>query len=339
MSGARLGTVLAALFVAPFAAWAVVRLAGLERGWPLVPLMAFTPYASAASVLPLATAVALRRWPVAVVAALTTLALVWCVLPRATGRADRQSRGPRLRVLTNNLLWGTADPDEVLDLVRRHRVDLLALQEYTPAAEKALHSAGLAESLPYQVTHPLDKPGGSALYSRFPLTDRGYRALPQEFGQSRATVRVPDAGDVLVESVHPASPSVAGWLRHWRTGLLAQPPAMRDGPVRILLGDFNATLDHAPLRRLLRTGYRCAAGSVGAGLVGTWPYDGTRLPRVAIDHVLVDRRVAVHAVSVHRVTGTDHRAVLAELGLPPVGAAHGPDGHPAATSGPNGRPG
>lgn len=318
-----LGTVLAALFVAPFTAWAVVRLAGLERGWPLVPLLAFTPYAGAASVLPLVTAVALGRWPVAVVAALTTLAFAGCVLPRVTGRLPRATRradpgsgGARLRVLTNNLLSGTADPDEVLDLVRRHRVDLLALQEYTPAAEKALRLAGLAESLPYQVTHPLDKPGGSALYSRFPLTDRGYRALPQEFGQSRATVRVPGAGEVLVESVHPASPSTPGWLDPWRTGLGAQPPAMRDGPVRILLGDFNATLDHAPLRRLLRTGYRSAAGSAGAGLVGTWPYDGTRLPRVMIDHVLVDRRVTVHAVSVHRVTGTDHRAVFAELSLP-----------------------
>jgi endonuclease/exonuclease/phosphatase (EEP) superfamily protein YafD len=319
IGGARLGMVLAALFVAPFAAWAVVRLSGLERGWPLVPLMAFTPYAGAASALPLITAVALRCWPVAVVAALTTLALAWCVLPRAIGRADPGSDRPRLRVLTNNLLWGTADPDEVLALVRQHHVDLLALQEYTPAAEKALHSAGMAELLQYRVTHPLDEPGGSALYSRFPLTDHGYRALPPNFGQSRATLRVPGAGDVLVESVHPASPSTAGWLRHWRTGLSAQPPAMRDGPVRILLGDFNATLDHAPLRRLLRTGYRCAAGSVGAGLAGTWPYDGTRLPRVAIDHVLVDRRVAVHAVSVHRVTGTDHRAVLAELGLPTSG--------------------
>ncbi|HKT05714.1 MAG TPA: endonuclease/exonuclease/phosphatase family protein, partial [Rugosimonospora sp.] len=45
---------------APFAAWAVVRLFGLERGWPLVPLVAFTPYAAALAPLPLAAALVLR---------------------------------------------------------------------------------------------------------------------------------------------------------------------------------------------------------------------------------------------------------------------------------------
>jgi endonuclease/exonuclease/phosphatase (EEP) superfamily protein YafD len=87
--------------------------------------------------------------------------------------------------------------------------------------------------------------------------------------------------------------------------------------VRVLAGDFNATLDHALLRRLLDTGYRDAAATVGAGLVGTWgPYDGDPIPPVVIDHVLADRRVGVVAVSVHRVPGSDHRAVLASLTPP-----------------------
>jgi endonuclease/exonuclease/phosphatase family metal-dependent hydrolase len=85
----------------------------------------------------------------------------------------------------------------------------------------------------------------------------------------------------------------------------------------VLAGDFNATLDHSGLRRLIRTGYRDAAATVGAGLAGTWgPYDGDPIPPVTIDHVLVDRRVRVRSVSVHRVPGSDHRAVLAELALP-----------------------
>ena len=45
----------------------------------------------------------------------------------------------------------------------------------------------------------------------------------------------------------------------WRGDLRALPPATPDGPLRILAGDFNATLDHAELRRLLDTGYEDAA--------------------------------------------------------------------------------
>jgi endonuclease/exonuclease/phosphatase (EEP) superfamily protein YafD len=308
--------VIAILFVAPFAAWALVRVFGLERGWPLVPLMAFTPYACGLSLLPLAAALALDDWPVAALAALTTLVLAAGVLPRAFGRADRATGGPALRVLTSNLLYGAANSEELLALVRTQSVDLLALEEYTPEADKALRAAGLDVLLPYRVAHPRDEPGGSALYSRFPLVDGGYRFLAPYFGQSYATVRVPGAVDVAVEAVHPAAPSAPHLLRHWRAGLDAEPRATPAGPVRILVGDFNATLDHAPLRRLLASGYRNAASVVGRGLAGTWPYDGTKVPKVTIDHALVDPRVAVHAVSAHRITGTDHRALLAVLSLP-----------------------
>jgi len=51
-------------------------------------------------------------------------------------------------------------------------------------------------------------------------------------------------------------------------------------------------------------------------LLATWPA-GRRLPSpVAIDHVLVDRRCGVRAVSIHAIPGSDHPAVLAELALP-----------------------
>jgi endonuclease/exonuclease/phosphatase family metal-dependent hydrolase len=94
--------------------------------------------------------------------------------------------------------------------------------------------------------------------------------------------------------------------------------------VRILLGDFNATLDHAALRGLIDSGYRDAADAsvpgcarLGAGLRPTWPYDEKWfIPGVTLDRVLVDRRVAVRAMSTHRLPGGDHKAVYARLVLP-----------------------
>jgi endonuclease/exonuclease/phosphatase (EEP) superfamily protein YafD len=83
-----------------------------------------------------------------------------------------------------------------------------------------------------------------------------------------------------------------------------------------MAGDFNATLDHELMRRVIDTGYEDAAAVVGAGLHTTWPAGRSFPPAVAIDHVLADKRVGVRAVSVHPVPGTDHRALFAELVLP-----------------------
>ena len=49
----------------------------------------------------------------------------------------------------------------------------------------------------------------------------------------------------------------------------------------------------------------------------TWPYDEKWfIPGVTLDRVLVDRRVAVRAMSTCRLPGGDHRAVYARLVLP-----------------------
>jgi endonuclease/exonuclease/phosphatase (EEP) superfamily protein YafD len=321
----RVGTkqVLWSLLVLPGLIWATVRLVGFERG-PLVQLLAFTPYVAAWSLVPLALSLALRQWGVAGVAAVVVLAFAWVVLPRWIGSGSPASAGggPPIRVLTANLLFGGADAKALVALVRDQGVDLLALQEYTKDAEVALDGAGIADLLPYRESHPADGGAGSAVYARFPLSDGGARTNPCGFLQAYATVAVPGSRPVVFESAHPAAPSELNVLDCWRTDIGAQPgagdpPATPDGPVRVLAGDFNSTVDHRALRRLIGRGYRDAALSVGKGLVGTWgPYDGSRIPPVTIDHILVDGRVGVRAVSVHGVRGSDHRAVLAQLTLP-----------------------
>jgi endonuclease/exonuclease/phosphatase family metal-dependent hydrolase len=90
--------------------------------------------------------------------------------------------------------------------------------------------------------------------------------------------------------------------------------------VRILLGDFNATLDHEALREVLDRGYVDAADAAGQGLAPTWPRGHLLPPTVTIDHVLVDERVRVRDVGVHELPGSDHRAVTADLVLPGRGA-------------------
>ncbi|MFD6564985.1 endonuclease/exonuclease/phosphatase family protein [Micromonospora profundi] len=318
--GPTIGAVLCWAAVGPTATWAALRLAGLDRG-PLVQAFAFTPYVAGWSIIALALAAALRRWWPTAVAALAAVALLGVVAPRALADSQPATTGPTIRLLTANLLAGSADAATLVDLVRQHRVDVLAVQEFTPDAQAALDRLGLDLLLPHRQLNPQVGTPGSGLYSRWPLSDVGIRHNRGQggwgFSQAYGTVAVPGGPPVRVESAHPSAPSALDQVVAWRTDLTAQPPATPHGGLRILAGDFNATLDHGPLRALLRTGYVDAADATGSGLTGTWgPYDGDLIPPVTIDHVLLDRRIAVHALKVLHLPNSDHRPVLATLRLP-----------------------
>lgn len=131
----------------PFAAWAVLRVLGVEPVWQWVPLVAFTPYVAALALVPLAVAALSRRWAATAVAGVACLALAWCVLPRALPGPD-PARGRTLRVLAANVMVGRADPAALMALVRRVRPDALALQELTPELRTRLEELGLREVLP-----------------------------------------------------------------------------------------------------------------------------------------------------------------------------------------------
>ena len=169
-------------------------------------------------------------------------------------------------------------------------------------------------------------------------------AVPGGFEQP--TVRlVGEAGmpEVEVTAVHAWPPSTSSaWVRQWTADLAALPPP-EPGVLRVLAGDFNASLDHAALRRVLRRGYTDASCAVGRGLTWTWAPLGVRFPRLVLDHVLVDPRIGVASVDVLPVTGSDHRAVVAELVLPDVrrpqplgtaGESRRPPGSPQEESSP-----
>ncbi|MFF4122784.1 endonuclease/exonuclease/phosphatase family protein [Microbispora rosea] len=319
--------------VAPFALWALLRLVPGDVHFRWVQLVAFTPYVALASVVAPLVALLVRR-PVALVAGLAvTLTLAACVLPRALSDASpfgsagpgvraAGDAGPALRILSANLLYGSVPPAALVDLVRRLRPDVLTLQELTPQASAGLRAAGLTTLLPYADDRAQEGSSGSGLFTRFPLRPADLTAVNGR-RQAAGIVEVPGAGPVAVVSVHPCAPRYAFRFRCWSRSLASLP-----GPgelVRILSGDFNATLDHAPVRSLLDAGYRDAADATGNGLAGTWPYrkssdfGGLPVPPVTIDHILVDPRVAVRAFGVHRLPETDHRAIFAELVLPTTG--------------------
>ena len=155
-----------------------------------------------------------------------------------------------------------------------------------------------------------------AVWTRLTVAGRG--AEPGTFEQPTVRLAVGGAPDVELTAVHsaPAGDLAVAPCAPGREDLAALPDP-EPGVLRVLAGDFNATLDHADLRAVLRRGYVDAARAVGGALaLDVAAAAAAAFPRLALDHVLVDPRITVAAVELATVAGSDHRAVVADLVLP-----------------------
>ena len=301
------------IVLAPWVVFLVLRLAGVGTNQWLVALIGMTPYIGAAVLIPIALAAVLRVWPAAIAGIAVLAVFAALVLPRAFGGpTEATPPGPPLRVLAANMMLGTGSPEELSALVDELAPDVVSVEELTPALAADLEELGFEDEFPHRNIAPDSGSHGSGLYSRYPLTDPERVIGSRYFPFISADVIVPGAQPVEVSSVHTVPPTAQGW----KPDLDAVSPAPEDGRA-ILLGDFNATIDHAPFRAVLDRGWDDAAATVGSGLVPTWPQDRHLVPPLyAIDHVLVGDAIGVRSFSAHDVAGTDHRAVFAELQLP-----------------------
>ncbi|WP_020669065.1 endonuclease/exonuclease/phosphatase family protein [Amycolatopsis nigrescens] len=313
----RRGTGVLALIALPFAVLAVLRLVGIDGNSYTAAALALTPYATAAGLVLGVLTLMLRRWWIGGVVTLLAVSLTFAVVPRLVPEEQPTPAGGRpLRVLSANLYLGQADAKAIVDLVRAHDVDVLNLLELTQPSVNALTDAGLFALLPHRVLDPEPDGYGSGIVSRHPLTELAL-AKPSRPQQPSARVDLGGGASVEIVAVHPLPPTMSP--PDWKSTLGGLPLPTADLPVRILAGDFNATLDHAQLRDLLDAGYTDAGAERGAGFTPTWP-DGIFPPPVTIDHVLADERTAFNDYQVFEVLGSDHSAVYAELTIPTRGS-------------------
>jgi endonuclease/exonuclease/phosphatase (EEP) superfamily protein YafD len=300
--------------VAPILLWGLIRIFGLERGFPLTPLMAYTPYVTALALLVVGVAVALRNWAAAVAAALATACLLAAVLPRAFGHGEALPAGDvPLDVLSANIHHGTADPAALMALIARRDPDVVSVQELTPRFARELEQIGMRRRFPYAALSLRFHVSGAGIYSRLPLRELEEGA-PYGFRMPRAEVLLSGGRAVRIVDVHPYTPK-RQLLDRWQDGLRSL-PSTGAGTPWVLVGDFNATLDHEEMRAVIERGYRDAGEVTGKGLAPTWPKERILLPPVTIDHVLADERMAIADYVVEDIPGSDHRAIYARLGMP-----------------------
>jgi endonuclease/exonuclease/phosphatase (EEP) superfamily protein YafD len=297
------------------AGWAVVRLFGLESGYPAVALMTYTLYVLMVAIVAAAVALGLRQWPAAAVAVFAVVALGGVIAPRAIGGPD-DIQGTPVRVMSANVFRGGGDAQALARFARDRHVDFLCVEELTPEFAARLDAAGIAALLPHRVLSVHEGVSGSGIYSRYPLRRLPLAAV-NVINSTRAEATLPAGRRLDVAAIHnlPLPASQRG-TDGWAESLRRMPDPTRDRPPQVLAGDFNATLDQSDFRDLLDRGYRDAAERMGDGLIPTWPAidPGWRYMPVTIDHVLYDRdRVGIRGFQVLALPGSDHRTLYAEL--------------------------
>lgn len=288
--------------------WAI----DLDVVWLAPSALAFLPYAVAGTFAVFMAALVAKARVAAIVAAVGLAVLIWPRTDRVIADQQPAAQGPEFVIASSNVLFGDGDAQALIRLVRQEGVHALALQEDTPAFTERAEAAGLREVLPYAVAYPEPGARGTSVYSRYPI-----REIPPADGDLRSSggvVAVPGATAVHVRSVHPPPPFNDRYLSGWKRRIDVLPGPNAAGVPTILAGDYNATLDHHPMRELLARGYRDAAEQTGDGWRPTWSRKG--LVALTIDHVLVPRSVAVEGVTIHHLPGSDHDVLVSRLRLP-----------------------
>jgi len=337
--------VLALCILLPVAVLSVFRAVPAEWPTQVVQLLSFTPWLVVPAALGLALALLGRRLLVTAAAALLLGAqLFWLWAPDAgradpvpaAGQAEASPPGPgstvQLTVMSINSRFGRANAAEIVRLVRGNGVGLLAIQEYTKALEDRLAAEGLGKLLPHRISSPAENGSGSATYSKHPIQAIGL--VPDTpFQMPTFRLALPAAATLEVTNVHTLPP-VDVRVGQWRSDLaaLGRLVARNGGDGQgwtllhnqLLLGDFNATYDHAEFRRLLDGGpggrkLVDVGTASGTRFTPTWPMDGQALPGITIDHVVTSAGIPATLYAVRRVAGTDHAAVLATLHIPAGG--------------------
>lgn len=291
---------------------------GLAQRTPFAEAVAFRPAAAVALVVLALLALLVRRrwWPVTLALLLVAVPGLCVVAPRAIV-GQTPGPGAPLTILSFNVYDGHADVAALAQAIHGARPDVIVLPE---AGERyRLLLMPRVADLGYRswTTVPSDSPDvdGIVVLAAPRLGDIAVAPLPFHTLFRWMELSGGALGAVRVVAVHAAAP-VPGLTREWvsELAMLRRWCGPGRGP-NIVIGDFNATLDHAVLRSG-SAGCTDAAADRGNGLVATWPSRWPRWFGAQIDHVFVNGGPRPASLAVLDLRGSDHRALLTSVVLP-----------------------
>jgi endonuclease/exonuclease/phosphatase (EEP) superfamily protein YafD len=264
-----------------------------------------------------------RKWWL--VAAIVPL-VAFTLAPAAMSYVPRQTpavAGETVRVMSLNLMGSNRQTGAVLEEIRSEDPDILLLQEFNTRWAAALLPE-LSEEYPHVQYGSTRGLRGQAVFSRLPVEGMAERLQIGSgvFPQFRTIVEL-SGKRVAVYNVHLITPSLpprAVYKRQQFAELL-EVIAAEELPF-ILAGDLNAASGTPYMDALRGLGLVEVHAVAGRGRGATWPARGrlSRLPGIRIDHVFLSSELTCTAARTGARVGSDHRAVITEIGFKAVGS-------------------
>ena len=272
------------------------------RPWAIIPAALAIPFASAS-----------KKGCMTLLAMLAVAGNIYWSIPHLTQPGPEVSnQGTDLSVMAANLLLSSDDLEPLIRSVEESPPDLLLLMELTHSHVDQLAPI-LDDTYRFRIIEPADGVAGIGLWSTYPMAEAAIDTMVAGGWPSvRAEIEVGSRA-IQVVGIHPPPPGSAADRRVQSTELAIIGRMPRDIPT-IVMGDFNASFEHAVMRDLLaETGMRDVHLEAGPMVPATWP---NPLPLLHIDHILVTHEFAIEEATIPTVQwGGDHRAVAAELAL------------------------
>lgn len=233
-------------------------------------------------------------------------------LPQVSGTTPPAADGaPLLTVMTANQLGGAGDAVALLQEATDAGVDVLVVTEITHETLRVLRENGVEQEFPHRAGEPIDGVYGTMVFSRHRMDEEV--GLPTEMASF--DVRLHVAGRRLdLVAVHPTPPVD---IEQWREEHRSLGDWVDATSPDLVVGDFNATADHEPMRTLADAGYRSVTDLVNEGWRPTWPANHRLFgaipvpPLVQIDHILCGPHMTALRSRTVAIDGTDHLAVVA----------------------------
>ncbi len=324
----RIVTVSLGVAVAGVALATIMRAIPYDAYTPAAQFVSFTPWIAAGALVVLGLTAVAGRWRLTIMAAVCVLThVIWIApffIPGDTP-GSRLSPTNSVRVMSVNALYGQADAEQIVRVVREQKVDVLVVLELTDALRERLDAAGLNTVLSYHLDARVAAgAAGSGLWADRELTEPmgdGPAQVAEPLSPNSSSLAMPSAviqvGGVAmrVTAAHPLPPT-PGEEAIWHQELTQLGQRMaRDPMPQIVAGDFNATYDHATFRRLLGGRFQDATRTAGRGLKLSWsPMNvGPGFPLVDIDHIVTEGGAAIADVASLPISGSDHRAIVATI--------------------------
>ena len=251
-----------------------------------------------------------------------TFAFLWIFGPLFLPRLQSAPAGPRLKLMTYNVLYSNEDYDAIAASIRAIGPDVVGFEELTGAHEGL--PALLASEYPYATFSRDVKINDVGLISRYPIESAERFPLPPLNLAMRVVLNV-DGRRLQVFVVHqtannyplsqmPARAAERYAARAGETRRLAAELSSLDGPA-VLLCDCNLT-DTSEAYRTLNAVLADSFREVGWGLGHTIQPFEAPVALQRIDYVWHSREFFAVSAGVGPPGGSDHRPVWAELVWP-----------------------